>query len=280
MYEAQISNLPIFLIEVAAVLVAVFLAGFAARGLVRRLLRREAGEASPSVTNEHLAMSTIRHELRNVHENEFPMVLGQIDTLIDQSDQRWPRVQRNLNDLRSSIGSTYEEIRLLSLLASTIESRERQVIHVGALLNGIVTGLYPLAEPRGVTVKMIDVDRDDMLVAASVDALENAFRRVIENAIIYNRDGGEVIVEARPQPNVVQVRIANEGQQIPPGSEETVFQPQERPNLPGAPPGSGMGLYIARRVVGLHDGTISMTSPVPGTAEGAEFLIDLPRKKG
>ena len=99
---------------------------------------------------------------------------------------------------------------------------------------------------------------------------------LIDNAIKYSPDGGEVTVTTAPSTSSVRVEVVDHGLGIPAAEQESVFEkfyradPQHR-SMPG---GTGLGLYICRELVQRMGGTIGVRS-APG--EGSTFWFDLPR---
>jgi len=99
-------------------------------------------------------------------------------------------------------------------------------------------------------------------VLADGDLIVRVFENIFANAVRYGRRGGVVEVElARNGPWTV-VRVANDGEPIPPEDLSRVFdrffqggRSQREKNE-----GSGLGLAIAKSIVELHGGTISAES--------------------
>jgi signal transduction histidine kinase len=112
------------------------------------------------------------------------------------------------------------------------------------------------------------------------DQLRRALFNLVQNAVKYSPEGGEVLVagEARAldgQPWAV-VRIIDHGIGIPPGEEERIFERFHRSDtrLSRTTAGVGLGLYITRNIVEGHGGRIWATSP--GTGRGSVFTITMP----
>ena len=116
---------------------------------------------------------------------------------------------------------------------------------------------------------------------ASGEALPaaGAFRRALQivvnllaNAIRYSPDGGMVWVRTDREGDLVALIIADQGKGIAEEDQARIFEKFERvdPNEPG---GTGLGLYIARRLARAMGGDISVDS-APG--QGARFTFTLP----
>jgi len=80
-----------------------------------------------------------------------------------------------------------------------------------------------------------------------------------------------VTVERRAGSAVVRNR--DHGCGIPPGERPTMFQPMRRGSAVGNRRGHGLGLFIAKRIVDAHGGSIAMRTASGG---GSCFSITLP----
>lgn len=105
------------------------------------------------------------------------------------------------------------------------------------------------------------------------------FKRVLQilvnligNAVRYSPNGAMVWIRAEQAADRAVVVIADQGKGIDPEDHERIFEKFERVD-PGEPGGSGLGLYIARRLARAMDGEISVDS-APG--QGARFTLTLP----
>ena len=98
---------------------------------------------------------------------------------------------------------------------------------------------------------------------------------LVENAIKYSPDGGEVTVELAARDRRVQIDVHDRGLGIPPSDQERVFEKFVRldPALSRGVGGSGLGLYITRELIERMGGTISVESEV---GAGSRFSVALP----
>ncbi len=105
------------------------------------------------------------------------------------------------------------------------------------------------------------------------------FRRVLQillnlvgNAIRYSPAGSEVRIELGMNGSCAQVSVADNGQGLTADQQAAVFNKFERLGRSGDG-GSGLGLYISRRIARAMGGDLTVKSE-PG--EGARFAIELP----
>lgn len=104
------------------------------------------------------------------------------------------------------------------------------------------------------------------------------FRRVLQillnligNAISYTPQGAEVKVEVRRKGEWAFLVVADNGEGIPPDQQERVFEKFER--LGRKESGTGLGLYISRRLARAMGGDLTVESEL---GQGARFILKLP----
>jgi len=105
------------------------------------------------------------------------------------------------------------------------------------------------------------------------------FRRVLQillnllgNAIRYSPEGSVVWVRVEPGDEVARIVVADQGEGLSSDQQARVFEKFERLGRSGDG-GSGLGLYISRRLARAMDGDLTVDS-APG--QGARFTLELP----
>jgi signal transduction histidine kinase len=113
----------------------------------------------------------------------------------------------------------------------------------------------------------------DIHLEADGRRLQQVFWNLLFNAVKFTPDGGAIRIAIRRLDRMVEIDVADSGQGIDAQDLPHVFDAfslQQQGNATGL----GLGLYIARRIVELHEGTLSVSSP--GRGQGATFSIRLP----
>ena len=135
-------------------------------------------------------------------------------------------------------------------------------------LGEIIDFARPQAEASGVRVEA-QLSVDGAEVRVDRDLLRQAFLNVVMNALEAMPKGGELLFEAAPVGDGLEIRITDTGAGIPPELRDKIF----RLYFTTRKEGSGIGLAMSFRIVQMHDGTIDFTSE-PG--KGTTFFIRLP----
>ncbi|PYQ50755.1 MAG: PAS domain-containing sensor histidine kinase, partial [Acidobacteria bacterium] len=115
------------------------------------------------------------------------------------------------------------------------------------------------------------------VVCGDVLRLQQAFSNLLDNAIKYGADDGQVEVKVIDEPDAGVVRIADHGDGIPESERSKIFRRFYRIDKSRSQeiPGTGLGLAITKHLVLQHGGTIDVESE-PG--KGATFIVRLPKR--
>ena len=97
---------------------------------------------------------------------------------------------------------------------------------------------------------------------------------LITNAIRYTPEGGQVWLRTEREGDLAAIIVADQGKGIAEEDQDRIFEKFERVD-PSEPGGTGLGLYIARRLARAMQGDISVDSK-PG--QGARFTFTLPAR--
>ena len=118
---------------------------------------------------------------------------------------------------------------------------------------------------RASNLARVSIDRQRFL---------SILRNLLGNAAKYSPTGRKIILRVETGPDALRVTIQDEGPGIAAEHLPRIFEKSYRGvSGPNAPSGSGLGLYIARRLVELHGGRIWVESQ-PGS--GSRFTFTLP----
>jgi signal transduction histidine kinase len=128
----------------------------------------------------------------------------------------------------------------------------------------------------GGTVRLsVAVDPRGLRVDGDPERVHQVVANLLENAVRYSPDGGQVSLEARAGNGRVLIEVADEGPGIPEGDAHRVFERFYRadPARSSADGGTGLGLAIARWIVDLHGGHIRVERNEP---RGCRMVVALP----
>ena len=123
---------------------------------------------------------------------------------------------------------------------------------------------------------VLDLATDLPPVRADPGRLEQVLVNLLDNAVKYSPEGGEVRLIVEPEGTGVVLRVRDTGIGLPPESAEAIFEPFARaPNAAERHiPGLGLGLHIAREIAARHGGQIRAESA--GVGQGTTISLWLP----
>jgi signal transduction histidine kinase len=108
------------------------------------------------------------------------------------------------------------------------------------------------------------------------ERLQQVFENVIGNAIKQTHPRHRVIaVNLTVLPKEIQIVVSDNGAGIEPEYLEKIFEQFTSINIEYSVTGTGLGLFISRRILEAHHGSIVARSP--GVCKGSSFIITLPR---
>jgi signal transduction histidine kinase len=140
------------------------------------------------------------------------------------------------------------------------------------LVNAVAEYYEPLAEVRGVG---FEVEAEPFDFVCDRDLLFQAIANVLDNAIKFTPEGGEVWVKVLPKKDEVRVEVIDSGPGIQDDDFERVFRRFYRGDKSRNTPGFGLGLSLVSAIVNLHQGTIELENRSPGLSLSMRFPIQM-----
>jgi two-component system phosphate regulon sensor histidine kinase PhoR len=113
-------------------------------------------------------------------------------------------------------------------------------------------------------------------IVADEDKIDGVLTNLVNNAIKYSPNGGEVRVRAVREDNTILISVQDQGIGIPKDKLSKIFEKFERIDTKEtrAAGGTGIGLYLVKHLVELHEGQIWAESEGPG--KGSTFYVRIP----
>jgi len=155
-------------------------------------------------------------------------------------------------------------------------------VELKRLLINLADDFQPLGWDKSIQISVDDrsfVGVPDILAIKSL--VSQVFSNVIENAVKYSDGDTEIVIrgEHSSATDMASVLVSNTGIGIAPGDEQRVFERSFRSDAAKNkyPAGTGFGLYIAKRIVEIHEGTIRAFTD--GSKRRTVFEISLPVQK-
>jgi len=112
---------------------------------------------------------------------------------------------------------------------------------------------------------------EDLWVKADRISLMEVFQNLISNAIHFTQEGGLIKISACKKGDSVNITVSDTGRGIPEPEQEKLFQ--KYTCMSGVRRTAGLGLYIVKKILEVHESDIRFTS---AQGEGTSFFFSLP----
>jgi signal transduction histidine kinase len=219
-----------------------------------------------------LFLATVSHEMRT----PLSAISMRIELLLRTIPDLPPAVESGLVAMRMHVRQEASMIDDLIDAARTLTGQmsiARAPVVLGPVLRDAISTVETHANAKQIRIRVTPDDHGDRIqLNADGKRLQQVFWNLLFNAVKFTPPGGVIRIDIRQLDGMVEIDIIDSGQGIEAEDLPHVFgafKMQERDNATGL----GLGLYIARRIVELHEGMLSVSSA--GRGRGATFTIRL-----
>jgi signal transduction histidine kinase len=179
---------------------------------------------------------------------------------------------------REALADCVEESdRVLTMLTALMDITEAEAgvmklnlekTSIASLLTNVVELYEVVAEEKRITIGTDFVTPCDAVVDAT--RMRQAFANLLDNALKYTPEGGNVRLACAVESGRVTVRVRDTGIGIPPDEQPRIWERLYRGDKSRSQRGLGLGLSLVKAIVEAHHGKVSVQSQ-PG--EGSEFAV-------
>jgi PAS domain S-box-containing protein len=237
----------------------------------REKAARQQAEAASRAKDEFLA--TVSHELRT----PLTAVLGWVKMLATgpmdtaTSKKALDVIERNVRSQAKLI----EDLLDVSRIISGKLRIDVKPLDLAAVISASVDVVRSAAEAKHIRIQTI-VDSSVGSIAGDAERLQQVVWNLLSNAVKFTPRAGSIRVELSRERSHVEIKVTDTGVGIHKDFLPYVFNrfSQADTSITRTHGGLGVGLAIAKSLVELHGGTISVNSP--GEGKGSTFTIRLP----
>jgi two-component system phosphate regulon sensor histidine kinase PhoR len=244
-----------------------------ASGIITVLKDVTAEFKTDQLKNQYL--SIVAHELRTpltgIKTFATMMAKGKLGSM----SERQQMVCESIREQSVRLEHQIDKLINLGNLESADYGRDREVITVDEFVNGLLAPFEQPARDRHIELTLQIDPTEEKLFADRAD-LRRACQALVENAVKFTRDGGQVRVRIEAMPDGgLRFGVSDDGIGIDPRYHRRIFEKffQVEDPLTRHHGGAGLGLFVTRGIVEAHGSRIEVSSQL---GQGADFSFALP----
>lgn len=212
------------------------------------------------------------------HELKSPLtaIKGAAELCLEEMDREQQRhFLKNIIEESNRSHTLLEQLLKIAALESKHHLDQTAPLDVIEVLHEAKEALMGLWKPKDIKISL------DGKVETPIEGdrflLFQAFRNVLQNAIEFSDRGSQISLQVQNTSEALKIEITDQGSGIPEFAKERIFEKfysLERPDTKRK--SSGLGLSFVKEVIELHQGKITVTSPLEH-GHGTRVTIELPK---
>jgi len=224
-------------------------------------------------------VANVSHEIRT----PLSMVQGYSEALLDDiaaSPEERRELVQVIHDESLRMGRLVRDLLDLARMEAGHLELTFQQVDMNALMARVYRKFSAIAKERSIKLTRSPEDPSLLLESADGDRLEQVLTNLMDNALRHTPPGASIALEARkiegPKGDLLEMKIADEGQGIPPEDLPYIFErfyKADKARKRESTGGTGLGLAIVKNLIQAHGGKIRASSEL---GVGTTFTITLP----
>lgn len=252
-----------------------------------RNLEQKVAEQTKEIRKKNLYLQDLlkmKGEFLNIasHQLKTPISItrGYLSMILDGTIKGTKKRADALEKAMAGIDRLNETVKDF-LDASDLEGKdielELEKTDLLKLVGSIVDGKEFLAKKKSLKLAFNEPTKKLPLMNLDPSRLYEAISNLVDNGIFYTQKGG-VTVDLDSDNNNAIIKVTDTGIGISAEEQKTLFTKFTRGKkaILTKPDGSGLGLYISKRIIELHQGNIRLESEI---GKGTTFIVTLPVSK-
>lgn len=222
--------------------------------------------------NEFISMAS--HQLRT----PLTSIKGYLDMMLEGDLGKISPTQRAV--LREAFSSSERMVRLINdfLNVSRLQTGkftiDKQSVDIAQILRDEVSLLKVVADQRSVEM-VLKIDKKIPSLAVDSEKIRQVMLNMIDNAIYYSNPHKKVVITLKSSGKMIEFSVKDSGIGVPKSEQANLFGKFFRGTnaKKRRPDGTGVGLFLAKKVILSHDGEMIFESE---EGKGSTFGFRLP----
>lgn len=202
----------------------------------------------------------ISHDLRT----PLTSIIGYIELLRTDSYQdkdEYTRFVQNTYNKAIHLKKLLDDLFEYTRLTSVDTHLNLRRINLFQLLDQLLFEFEPIAQENGVYI-VKDIGDSPIVASIDSDKIARAIDNLLMNALKYSLKPGGISIRLKTSPKQITIEVENKGAPLTQDQEEKLFdrfyKVDHSRSSEGIQTGAGLGLSIARNIVELHQGTLTL----------------------
>ncbi|HZV78177.1 MAG TPA: HAMP domain-containing sensor histidine kinase, partial [Candidatus Binatus sp.] len=149
-------------------------------------------------------------------------------------------------------------------------SKQRRPVDLGALARSVVAELESLWRSKHIDCR---VEGEGVYGLVDESEMRRALINLIANAVTWTPEGGKIVVRVSQPDAMAQIDVEDDGFGVPPQERASLFERFFGDGTARRGGGTGLGLYIVRRIAESHGGAVTYE---PREPRGSIFSLQVP----
>ncbi|PNE23695.1 histidine kinase [Mesotoga sp. Brook.08.YT.4.2.5.1] len=227
-----------------------------------------------SVKKQRQFTSDAAHELRT----PLTAIRSIVDVTLhrDRDSDEYVNALVQIQNEIERLSSIIDDLLVITRLENSLQKGDYKVFPAGVLIEDVLDTIAVLAKEKNIHI-MTEIP-SDLEIAGDRQKLSRAIFNLVDNAIKYTPEGGQIRISGEKDQSreEVEILIEDNGIGIPVDEIDKIFDRFYRVDKARSETrGTGLGLSIAQEIVKAHNGTITVKS---SSQQGSVFRVTLPLK--
>jgi signal transduction histidine kinase len=244
------------------------------RGVFREIRRREEVERISRAKTEFISITS--HQLRT----PLTVIKGYLSMILEgvygEVSEKVKKVLENIylaNERLIKLVNSFLNVSKIELGKLELELERADIVEI---VESVVKEMEIAAKEKNLYLKF-EKPKEVPKILIDKEKIREIILNLVDNAIKYTQEGG-VEVKLQILNNRLQIVVADTGEGLTKEEREKLFESFSRGSAGQKywVEGAGIGLYVAKKIVELHQGKIWVESE--GKGKGSKFYVELPIK--
>jgi signal transduction histidine kinase len=194
------------------------------------------------------------------HSENLAESIGKVSEMVRQNSYRLLRLVNNLIDSNKISASFYD-----------LHMKNHNIVNI---VEEISLSVANYIKDNSIDF-IFDTEVEERIIACDADMIERIMLNLLSNAVKFTEPGGHIFVKLHEEEDNVIISVKDTGIGMSEKEQRVIFErfKQVDKSLARKREGSGIGLWLVKLLVEMHQGSITVKSE---THKGSEFIITLP----